>query len=47
VLQNTASHTDFAGILADVLEEILAMTEENWQEKAEALAELLRPLVER
>jgi hypothetical protein len=46
VLQNTASHTDFAGILADVLEEILAMTEENWQEKAEALAELLRPLVQ-
>jgi hypothetical protein len=35
VLQNTASHTDYAGILADVLEEILAMTEENWQEKAE------------
>jgi len=47
VLKNTASHTDYAGILADVLEEILAMTEENWQEKAEALAELLRPLVER
>ena len=46
VLQNTASHTDYAGILADVLEEILAMTEENWQEKAEALAELLRPLVQ-
>jgi len=46
VLKNTASHTDYAGILADVLEEILAMTEENWQEKAEALAELLRPLVQ-
>jgi hypothetical protein len=45
VLKNTASHTDFAGLLSDVLEEVLAMTEENSQEKAEALAELLRPLV--
>jgi hypothetical protein len=47
VLKNTASHTDYAGILSDILEEVLAMTEENWQEKAEALAELLRPLVPR
>jgi hypothetical protein len=38
---------DFAGLLSDVLEEVLGMTEENWQKKAEALAELLRPHVPR
>jgi hypothetical protein len=32
---------------SDVLEEIFAMTEENWQERAEALAELHRPFVSR
>jgi hypothetical protein len=47
LLKNTASHTDYPGILSDILEEVLAMTEDNWQEKAEALTELLRPYVPR
>ena len=43
----TAASADFAGLLSDVLDELLAMTEENWNEKVEVLADLLRPHVER
>ena len=47
VLRSTAPQTDFEGLLSDVLDEVLAMDGENWPEKTEALAELLRPYVER
>lgn len=47
ITQATAAPADFAGLLSDVLDELLAMTENNWNEKVEALAELLRPYVER
>jgi len=47
ILQNTAPSADFAGVLSDVLDEVLAMNDGNWSEKADALAELLRPYVPR
>jgi hypothetical protein len=47
ITQGTAAPADFAGLLSDVLDEVLTMTEDNWNEKAEALAELLRPHVGR
>ena len=47
IIKGTAAHADFAGLLADVLDEVLEMTEENWEEKADALANLLRPYVPR
>ena len=43
VLLEKASSVDYPGLLADVLEGLLSMTEENWQERCEELAELLRP----
>ena len=36
---------DYPGLLADVLDGLLSMTEENWAERCEELAELLRPAV--
>jgi len=47
IVKETAVTADFAGLLSDVLDELLTMNEENWGEKAEALAELLRPHVAR
>ncbi len=35
--------TDHAGLLADVLESLLEMTDENWRERTDELAGLLRP----
>jgi hypothetical protein len=35
--------TDYAGLLSDVLEHLLEMTEENWEERSRDLADLLRP----
>jgi hypothetical protein len=46
-MKGTAASTGFPGLLADVLDELLTMNDENWPEKAEALADLLRPYVER
>jgi len=43
----TAAQTDFAGLLSDVLDELLAMDDDNWNDKVEALADLLRPHVQR
>ena len=35
--------TDYAGLLSDVLEHLLEMTEDNWEERSRELADLLRP----
>ena len=47
ITRGTTAPTDFAGLLSDVLDELLAMNEDNWNEKVEDLADLLRPHVER
>jgi hypothetical protein len=47
VLTGETPSVDYEGLLSDVLDGLLAMTEENWEEKCEDLAELLRPHVER
>jgi hypothetical protein len=47
ITHGTAAPCDFAGLLTDVLDEVLGMNAENWPEKADALAELLRPHVPR
>ncbi|HWW01063.1 MAG TPA: hypothetical protein VNZ64_15305 [Candidatus Acidoferrum sp.] len=36
---------DYPGLLADVLEGVMSMTEENWEERGEELTEVLRPAV--
>jgi hypothetical protein len=36
---------DYPGLLADVLDGLLSMNEENWAERCEELAEMLRPAV--
>jgi len=45
VLQEKAETVDYPGLLSDVLEGLLSMSEENWQERCEELADLLRPVV--
>ena len=45
VLQDRAETTDYPGLLSDVLEGLLSMTEENWQERCDELAEVLRPVI--
>jgi hypothetical protein len=45
LLHNRAETVDYPGLLSDVLDGLLSMTEENWAERCEELAELLRPLV--
>lgn len=37
------SSTDYAGLLADVLEHLLDMTEDNWEARSRELTDLLRP----
>jgi hypothetical protein len=44
VLLEKASSVDYPGLLADVLDGLLSMTQENWKERCEELAELLRPV---
>jgi hypothetical protein len=41
-LAGQSSNMDYGALLADVLDGLLVMTEENWEEKREELAELLR-----
>ena len=43
ILNERADTTDYPGLLADVLDGLLSMTAENWQEHADELAELIRP----
>lgn len=45
ILRPAADTTDYPGLLSDVLDGLLAMTPETWQEQCEALADLLRPVV--
>jgi len=45
IVHERAQTVDFPGLLADVLDGLLSMTDENWAEQCEALAELLRPVV--
>ena len=47
ITAGTAPAVDFEGLLSDVLDEVLEMDGETWQERAERLAELLRPYVQR
>lgn len=47
ILGGKAASTDFAGLLSDVLDELLSFNESNWETKCEELAALLRPYVTR
>jgi hypothetical protein len=47
VLHEKVSPADYPALLADVLDGLLSMREEDWQERCEELAELLRPHVAR
>jgi hypothetical protein len=42
MLLEKSSSTDYPGLLSDVLDGLLEMTEDNWQERCEELAEMLR-----
>ena len=44
VLASQTSNVDYGGLIADVLDGLLMMTEGNWEDKREELAELLRPV---
>jgi len=43
VLTERADTVDYPGIISDVLDGILSMTDANWEDKAQELAEMLRP----
>jgi hypothetical protein len=45
ILHERAETADYPGLLSDVLDGLLSMTEENWSERCEELAEVLRPVV--
>lgn len=42
VLHERAETTDYPGLLSDVLDDLLSMTDTNWQDQCEELAEVLR-----
>jgi hypothetical protein len=44
VFASGASDVDYGALIADVLDGLLMMTEGNWEDKREELAELLRPV---
>ena len=44
VFASEASNVDYGALIADVLDGLLMMTEGNWADKREELAELLRPV---
>ena len=44
VLAAETNTVDYRALIADVLDGLLMMTEGNWEEKREELAELLRPV---
>jgi len=46
VLLGQAKNSDYPEVVADVLEKVTEMTGDNWQEKAEELEEMLRPMVQ-
>jgi hypothetical protein len=45
ILNERAETTDYPGLLSDVLDGLLSMSDENWQERCEELADLVRPAV--
>jgi len=45
ILHEKAETTDYTGLLSDVLDGLLLMSDENWQERCEELQELVRPSV--
>jgi hypothetical protein len=45
ILHEKADTTDYPGLLSDVLDCLLSMTETNWQDLANDLAETLRPAI--
>ena len=47
ILLEKGSSVDYPGLLSDVLDGLLSMTDENWEQETQALAEVLRPYVER
>jgi hypothetical protein len=42
ILLERASSTDYPALLSDVLDGLLELNEENWRERSEELAEVLR-----
>lgn len=44
IMHEKAETIDYPGLLSDVLDGLLSMTETNWQDLCEELAELLRPV---
>jgi len=47
IFKGTAASVDFPDLLSDVVEELGEMNPNNWADKADDLAELLRPYVSR
>jgi hypothetical protein len=45
VMHARAETTDYPGLLSDVLDGLLSMTEENWEERREELKDVLRAVV--
>jgi hypothetical protein len=45
ILNERAETADYAALLSDVLDGLLSVTGQNWQERCEELAELIRPAV--
>jgi hypothetical protein len=45
ILHERAQSVDYPGLLSDVLDGLLSVNEENWDERCQELAELLRPVV--
>ena len=44
ILTERADTVDYPGLIADILDGILSMTDTNWEDKAQELAEMLRPV---
>jgi molybdenum-dependent DNA-binding transcriptional regulator ModE len=44
ILTERADTVDYPGLIADILDGILSMTDTNWEDKAQELAEMLRPI---
>ena len=45
ILHDRTETVDYPGLLSDVLDGLLSMNEENWDDRCQELAELLRPAV--
>jgi hypothetical protein len=44
-MHEQAETTDYPGLLSDILDGLLSMTETNWQDLCEDLADRLRPVL--